>query len=143
MESLLDVDAARLFVERAMAVRPDFELTAGNAADVAELVRRLDGLPLAIELVAPQVRLLPVATIVERLGNRILSSGAVDLPERQRTIEGAIDWSHDLLDEPHRRLFAQLSVFSGGGRIEEVEQVCGGDGARTCSRGSASYSTRA
>jgi predicted ATPase len=129
VESLLDVDAARLFVERAMAVRPDFELTPANAAAVAELVRRLDGLPLAIELVAPQVRLLPVGTIVERLGNRILSSGAVDLPERQRTITAAIDWSHDLLDEPHRTLFWRLSVFSGGGGIEEVEQVCGGDGS--------------
>ncbi len=129
VESLLDVDAARLFVERAMAVRPDFELTKANAAAVAELVRRLDGLPLAIELVAPQVRLLPVGTIVERLGNRMLSSGAVDLPERQRTIAGAIDWSHDLLDQPHRTLFWRLSVFSGGGGIEEVEQVCSGDGS--------------
>jgi predicted ATPase/class 3 adenylate cyclase len=129
VESLLDVDAARLFVERAMAVRPDFELTPANAAAVAELVRRLDGLPLAIELVAPQVRLLPVGTIVERLGNRILSSGAVDLPERQRTIAGAIDWSHDLLAAPHRTLFWRLSVFSGGGGIEEVERVCGDDGS--------------
>jgi len=124
-DALLDVDSVQLFIERAMAVRPDFELTPENAAAVAELVRRLDGLPLAIELIASQVRLLPVATIVDRLDAGMLGSGAVDLPERQRTIEGAIAWSHSLLDEPHRRLFARLSVFAPGGRIEEIEQVCG------------------
>ncbi|MDQ3781317.1 MAG: adenylate/guanylate cyclase domain-containing protein, partial [Actinomycetota bacterium] len=89
LASLLALDSVQLFTERAMAVRPDFELTADNAGHVAELVRRLDGLPLAIELVASRVRLLPVAAITERLDSG-LGVGAIDLPARQRTIEGAI-----------------------------------------------------
>jgi len=123
-DSLAASDAVALFRERAMAVRPEFELTDENAAAVAELIRRLDGLPLAIELVASRVRLLPVAEILARLDPVALGSGAVDLPERQRTIEGAIAWSHDLLDEPVRELFARLGVFAGGADLAQIERVC-------------------
>ena len=113
-------EAVRLFVERAMAVRPDFALTAENGRHVAEIVRRLDGLPLAIELAAARIRLLSPAAMAQRLGDRLglLSAGGRDLPERQRTLRGAIDWSHDLLDPEDRRLFARLGVFAGGGPLE-------------------------
>ncbi len=124
-EAVMETDATRLFADRAMSVRPDFRITERNSQVVAELIRRLDGLPLAIELVASRLRLLPVEQILDRLDARMLSSGSVDLPERQRTIQGAISWSHDLLAEPDRRLFARFSVFSGGARLEEVESVCG------------------
>ncbi|MGH8873258.1 MAG: ATP-binding protein [Acidimicrobiia bacterium] len=124
-EALMEVEAVRLFAERAMLVRPDFRVTEQNALVVAELVRRLDGLPLAIELVASRLRLLPVDQILQRLDARMLSSGSVDLPERHRTIQAAITWSHDLLAESERRLFARFSVFSGGSRLEEIETVCG------------------
>lgn len=126
-EALSRSDAARLFVERAMAVRPDFRVDEQNAAAVRQLLRLLDGLPLAIELVASRVRLLPVQAILERLDSAMLSGGAVDLPERQRTIEAAIRWSYDLLTEPEQQLFARLSVFAGGARLEEIEAVCGPD----------------
>ncbi|HEY4606404.1 MAG TPA: adenylate/guanylate cyclase domain-containing protein, partial [Acidimicrobiia bacterium] len=122
---LMEAEAVRLFAERAMSVRPDFALTPENISAVAELVRRLDGLPLAIELVASRLRLFPVDQILARLDARMLSGGSVDLPERQRTIRGAIAWSHDLLTKPGRCLFARFSVFSGGARLEEVEAVCG------------------
>ena len=125
VDAMMETEAVRLFADRAMSVRPDFRLTEDNVSVVAELVRRLDGLPLAIELVASRLRLLPVEQILDRLDARMLSSGSVDLPERQRTIQGAISWSHDLLAEPERRLFARFSVFGGGARLEEVEAVCG------------------
>ena len=103
--TLTQSEAVRLFVERAMAVRPDFTLTPENGAAVAEIVRRLDGLPLAIELAAARIRLLSPAAMAHRLGDRLDlgAGGARDLPERQRTLRGAIDWSHDLLDPEERR----------------------------------------
>jgi predicted ATPase/class 3 adenylate cyclase len=120
-------EAVRLFVERAMAVQPSFTLTDENAAAVVQIVRRLDGLPLAIELAAARTRILPVASLLARLDDRlgILVGGARDLPARQQTLRGAIDWSHDLLDEPDRHLFGRFSVFAGGGRLTEAETICG------------------
>ncbi|WP_353827087.1 adenylate/guanylate cyclase domain-containing protein [Agromyces sp. SYSU T0242] len=125
-DALAHSDAVALFVDRAVAVRPDFAVTAENAQAVSELVRGLDGLPLAIELVASRVRLLPVPEILARLDPASPGTGAVDLPERQRTIEGAIAWSHDLLDPPVQDLFARLGVFAGGADLEQVEAVCEG-----------------
>ena len=127
LETLMASEAVRLFVERAMAVRPDFALTPENAPHVAEIVRRLDGLPLAIELAAARIRILSPAAMAQRLGDRLdlLAGGGRDLPERQRTLRGAIDWSYDLLDGPDRCLFARLGVFAGGGPLEVTEAVCG------------------
>ncbi len=119
-------EAVQLFVERAMAVNPGFSLDEKNVDDVVALVDRLDGLPLAIELVASRVKLLPVAAILERLDATMLGAGSIDLPERQRTITGAIEWSYQLLDDDQRTLFEKLSVFAGGARLEEIERVCGG-----------------
>jgi predicted ATPase len=120
-------EAVRLFVERAMAARADFTLTDANAPAVAEIVAKLDGLPLAIELAAARLRILPVDALRDRLGDRLalLTSGARDLPERQRTLRGAIEWSHDLLDGPDRRLFSRFAVMAGGATLEHAERVCG------------------
>jgi predicted ATPase len=118
--------AVQLFADRAAAVRPDFVLTEENAGAVAEICRRLDGVPLAIELAAARARLLPPGALLARLGRRLdlLTGGAADLPERQRTLRATIDWSYDLLDEAERELFAQLGVFAGGASLEAVESVC-------------------
>jgi tetratricopeptide (TPR) repeat protein len=121
----LDVESAvELFLERAQAVRPGFESRNGT---LAELVRRLDGLPLAIELAAARVRLLSPAAILSRLDDRfaLLTGGRRDSPTRQRTLVGAIEWSYDLLSEGERRLFARLSCFVGGFDLEAAEEVCG------------------
>jgi predicted ATPase/class 3 adenylate cyclase len=120
-------EAVKLFVERAMAARPDFSLTDENAPAIADIVNQLDGLPLAIELAAARVRMLPVEALRRRLGDRLtlLTGGARDLPERQQTLRGAIEWSHDLLDDPDRRLFARFSVIAGGARYDQTERVCG------------------
>lgn len=125
VEASLGSEAVQLFTERALAVRPDFIVDEHNAAAVAELVRRLDGLPLAIELVASRLRVLSVSQILGRLDARMLEGGSIDLPERQRTIQNAIDWSYELLEPPGQKLFARFSVFSGGGRLEEVERIAG------------------
>jgi predicted ATPase/class 3 adenylate cyclase len=119
-------EAVALFIERAQAVKPDFKLTAENAKAVAAICARLDGLPLAIELAAARLRLLTPAQVLERLDSRlgILSTGAADLPERQRTLRGAIEWSYELLDIPDRRLFERLAVFAGGWTLEGAEEVC-------------------
>ncbi|OGN80897.1 MAG: hypothetical protein A2X23_06570 [Chloroflexi bacterium GWC2_73_18] len=128
-ERLSQFEAVRLFIERALAVRPDFEVTNENAPAVAMICSRLDGLPLAIELAAARVKLLPPQAILARLARSLdlLSSGARDLPDRQRTLRGAIAWSWDLLDEPHRRLFASFGAFVGGASLEEAEAVCAPD----------------
>lgn len=126
LATALASEGVRLFLERAMAVRPDFQLDESNVATVVELVGKLDGLPLAIELVTSRLRHFPLETILERLDSRMLSAGRVDLPERQQTIENAIAWSFDLLDDDHRELFARLSVFAGGARFEEIEQLVAG-----------------
>jgi predicted ATPase/class 3 adenylate cyclase len=120
------VEAVRLFSERARAANPRFELTERNAPVVAEITARLDGLPLAIELAATRTKVLTPEQILSRLERRlsILTSGARSLPERQRTLRAAIAWSHELLDPVERRLFARLSVFTGGWTFESAEAVC-------------------
>jgi predicted ATPase/class 3 adenylate cyclase len=130
LSTLLRVEAVRLFTERALAASPRFRVTAENAPAVAEITARLDGLPLAIELAATRTKVLTPEQMLPRLQKRlaILTSGARTGPERQRTLRGAIAWSHDLLDDAERRLFARLSVFSGGWTLESAEAVCDPDG---------------
>jgi predicted ATPase/class 3 adenylate cyclase len=123
-EKALQTAGVRLFANRAAAVRPGFEVDAANFETVAGIARTLDGLPLAIELAASRMRSLTPELIYERLGNQLLTSSASDLPARQQTIVNAIGWSYDLLSEPERLLFEQLSVFSGGFGLSEAEQVC-------------------
>jgi predicted ATPase/class 3 adenylate cyclase len=129
LEALGRSESVSLFVERARDVRPDFQLTAENALAVAEICSRLDGLPLAIELAAVRVKVLTPQAMLPRLDERLalLTSGPRSLPERQRTLRGAIDWSYRLLDEPARRLLARLATFSGGGTLEAIEAVCDSD----------------
>jgi predicted ATPase len=115
-----------LFVERAHAVAPGFELTDANAGAVAEICRRLDGLPLAIELAAARVRLLPPQELASRLDQRfsLLTGGARDLPERQRTLRNTLDWSYGLLPAGEQALFAQVGVFAGPFSLPAAEAVC-------------------
>ena len=119
--------AVRLFAERARAALAGFELTDGNAGDVAEICRRLDGLPLAIELAAARARLLPPRTLLARLDDRmgVLTGGARDLPERQRTLRNTLDWSFSLLDPGERALFPRLGVFAGTFSLPAAEAICG------------------
>jgi predicted ATPase/class 3 adenylate cyclase len=126
LAALSQYEAVALFIERARAVRPDFEVTNENAPAVAEICSRLDGLPLAIELAAARIKVLSPEAILDRLERRlpVLASAGQDLPARQRTLRGAIDWSYELLDEAERRLFARLAVFVGGWTIEAAEDVC-------------------
>ena len=115
LEQLTQCEAVRLFVERAMTVKSDFELTNENAPAVTEICLRLDGLPLAIELAAARMRLFSPRALLERLGGRLqmLRGGARDLPVRQQTLRDTIDWSYELLGDGEQRLFALLSVFAG------------------------------
>ncbi|HEY3687446.1 MAG TPA: LuxR C-terminal-related transcriptional regulator [Streptosporangiaceae bacterium] len=125
-------EAARLFVARATAARPDFPDSPGARAEIDRLCRALDGMPLAIELAAARVRVLSVAQIAARLDDRfrLLASGDRTAPPRQRTLRAAMDWSHALLGEPERVLFRRLAVFSGGWTLDMAEAVCAdaGDG---------------
>src|SRR5215470_8423577 len=107
--------SVRLFIERAQAVSPGFRLTSQNAGAVAEICRRLDGLPLAIELAAARIRLLPPQALLARLGDRmsVLTGGPRDVPERQRTLRNTLDWSFSLLAADEQALFARLGVFVG------------------------------
>ena len=124
-DELRSVDSVALFVQRARSVRPGFDLTAGNANAVAEICTRLDGLPLALELAAARVRLFEPQELLPRLDRRLtFFTGGRDLPERQRTLRGAIDWSHELLTAAEQALFRRLSVFSGGCTLEAIEAVC-------------------
>jgi predicted ATPase/class 3 adenylate cyclase len=126
VERLTHYEAVRLFVERAQAVKADFSVTNENAPAVAEICYRLDGLPLAIELAAARIKLLSPQKMLERLGNRLklLTGGARDLPERQRTLRSTIEWSYGLLGEGEKVLFAKLSVFAGGRTLEAIEAIC-------------------
>jgi predicted ATPase/class 3 adenylate cyclase len=125
-QRLTQYEAVRLFVERARAVKPDFSVTNENAPAVAEICVRLDGLPLAIELAAARIRLLPPRAMLARLNSRLklLTGGARNLPERQRTLRGAIEWSYELLTPDERTLFARLSVFAGGRTLDAIETIC-------------------
>ena len=125
----LALSSVQLFVERARAVKPDFELTEDNVGDVARICFALDGVPLALELAAARVRMLPPAALLARLdrGLGLLSGGASDLPERQQTLRNTIDWSVRLLPEGEQQLFAQLGVFSRSFTLAAAEGVCGPD----------------
>jgi predicted ATPase len=130
LEALTQYEAVRLFIERARSVKPDFAVTNENAPAVAEICARLDGLPLAIELAAARISILPPAAMLARLQSRLklLTGGARDLPARQQTLRGALMWSHDLLDAGEQKLFRLLSVFVDGCTLEAVEAVCNAEG---------------
>jgi predicted ATPase/DNA-binding SARP family transcriptional activator len=124
-QSILGCASVALFTARARQADPRFKLDDRNAATVAEICRRLDGLPLAIELAAARVKLLPPGALLARLGRRlpVLTGGALDLPERHRTMRACIDWSVNLLGEAERRFFARLAVFVGGCTLDAAEAV--------------------
>jgi predicted ATPase/DNA-binding XRE family transcriptional regulator len=129
-ERLLDYASIALFLERATAVKPDFKLTEGNAPEVGAICTRLDGLPLAIELAAAHIKMLPPSAMLARLEGRdlslaLLTGGARNLPTRHQTLRAAIDWSYELLGPPEQTLFARLSVFAGGCDLETLEAVAG------------------
>jgi len=127
LEEVASSPAVVLFVDRARAVRPDFALTEGNAAAVAEICRRLEGLPLAIELAAARIRLLDPAALLDRLAQSldVLGTGMVDLPERQRTLRATVEWSVGLLEDAERSLLQVLAVFVDGWTIQAAAQVAG------------------
>ncbi len=121
--------AVELFCQRAQAVTPTFELTDANAATVAQICRRLDGLPLAIELAAARVKLFSPQALLNRLdrGLQLLAGGTRDLPEQQQTLRDTVVWSYDLLDAAEQALFRRLAVFAGGCTLEAIEAVCGSE----------------
>ncbi len=127
LAALTTYEAVRLFIARAGAVKPGFQVTNENAPAVAAICARLHGMPLAIELAAARVKLLPPDAILARLEKQLtlLAAGSRDLPERQQTLRGAIAWSYDILDEGSRLLLDRLSVFTGGIDLEAAEAICG------------------
>jgi predicted ATPase len=130
--TLSQYEAVALFIERAQAIKPAFQVTNATAPALAEICVRLDGLPLAIELAAARIKLLPPQTLLARLAQRLqlLTSGGRDVPTRQQTLRNTLAWSHDLLDAKAQRLFRWLSVFVGGATLEALEAVCAAlDGA--------------
>lgn len=129
LEAILGSDAVRLFERRARAADPEFTIDDGNASVVAEVCRRLDGLPLAVELAASRVRVLPPQTMLGRLDQRLqfLSGGGPDSEPRQRTLGAAISWSFELLQRPDQALFVRLGVFAGGFRLEAAEALVAGE----------------
>jgi predicted ATPase/uncharacterized protein HemY len=136
LERLTQYEAVRLFIERATDVKADFEVTNDNAPAVAEICVRLDGLPLAIELAAARTKLFSPQALLTRLSSslssssrlKLLTGGAKDLPARQQTLRGAIEWSYDLLEEGEKQLFRRMAPFSGGRTLEALEGVCNYDG---------------
>src|SRR5205823_11981874 len=124
--TLSQYEAVALFIARAQALQSDFQVSNANAPAVAEICARLDGLPLAIELAAARIKLLPPQALLARLGQRlaVLTSGARDVPVRQQTLRKTIEWSYHLLDAEEQRLFRRLSVFVGGCTFQAIEAVC-------------------
>jgi predicted ATPase len=129
-KTILEADAVRLFVERAVSVTAGFELSDENAAAVGQVCRRLDGVPLAIELAAARLPAMTPAELAERLDRRfqVLAGGRRGAVERHQTLRAAIDWSYELLSEPEQRLLARLAAFTGGCTLEAAEAVCGDGG---------------
>jgi predicted ATPase len=130
LAAITQAEAVRLFAERAAAVKPDFHVTAENAAAVGAVARRLDGIALAIELAAARVPAMTPAELVRRLERSfaVLAGGRRGAVERHQTLRATIDWSFELLAEPEQRLLARLAVFAGGCTLEAAEAVCGGEG---------------
>lgn len=129
-EALSQYEAVRLFIERAAAVLPAFAVTNQNAPALAQICARLDGIPLAIELAAARVRVMPLDQLAARLDDRfrLLTGGSRTALPRQQTLRALIDWSYDLLNDRERLLLCRMSVFAGGWTLDEAEAVCGGDG---------------
>jgi predicted ATPase/class 3 adenylate cyclase len=125
--ALSQFEAVKLFIERAVAAKHDFRVTNENAPAIAGICEHVDGLPLAIELAAARIKLFSPQALLTRLqsSTSVLTGGPRDLPGRQQTLRGAVAWSYELLDAPHRRLFARFSVFARGGSLEQAEAVCG------------------
>jgi predicted ATPase/DNA-binding CsgD family transcriptional regulator len=146
LPSLPDLEQApaiELFVERARETQTEFALTETNATAITAICRRLDGLPLAIELAAPWTRVLSPEALLRRLESSLLflTDGSRDLPERQQTLRDAIAWTHDLLSPDEQRLFRHLAVFAGGFTVEGVEGVIGGEGGEGARDGPGSHRT--
>ncbi len=131
--ALSQYEAVALFIARAQAVKPEFQVSNANAPAVAEICVRLDGLPLAIELAAARIKLFPPRALLARLsqGLQLLTGGAQDAPARQQTLRNTLEWSYQLLDTQEQRLFQRLSVFVGNWTLEAVEVVCAEEGAET------------
>jgi predicted ATPase/class 3 adenylate cyclase len=129
VDRLRACESVQLFIERATAVRPGLRITDESAPTLLQIVSRLDGLPLALELAGSKMRVLGLDALAQRLERRLplLTGGARDTPERQRTLEGTIEWSYELLEPDEKGLFARLSVFAGGWSLEAAEAVCGTD----------------
>ena len=135
VDAVAQSDAVRLFIERALKVRPNFAVDARNAPSIAQICFDLDGIPLAIELAAARVRVLSVEQIAQGLGDRfrLLTGGARSAMPRQQTLRASVDWSHELLSHEECVLFRRLAVFAGGWTLDAVEDVCAGDGVERLS----------
>jgi len=129
LEQMVNNESIKLFIERAQANKPNFKLTKENASDIAEICHHLDGLPLALELAAARIKFLTPQEILARLDQKLklLKGGARDLPVRHQALRNTLEWSHNLLNQDDRILFARLSVFSGGFTMDAVEAICNED----------------
>src|SRR5207253_1193304 len=130
LAELAEIGSVALLLQRTQRIDPEFRMDDSNAREIAEICVRLDGLPLAIELAAARMRVLPPRALLSRLsrGLAVLDSGHQDQPERQRTLRAALDWSYELLSPAEQALFRRLGVFVGGFALEAVAEVCDPDG---------------